>query len=63
MKLHLDAEVCQGHGRCYVTAPEFFASDDEGYAVLLVDDVPEDRREIARQAVASCPERAINTTE
>ena len=28
MKVSVDAEVCTGHGRCYVLGPDVFASDD-----------------------------------
>ena len=65
MRIHLDRETCQGHGRCYALAPELFDSDDEGYAVLLADDgqVPAGAEEAARLAVDNCPESAITATE
>ncbi len=60
MRIALDSQACQGHGRCYSLAPELFDSDDEGYAVLLVDgDVPADLEESARLAADNCPEFAI----
>ena len=42
MKLHIDADACTGHGRCYVLAPEVFEPDDEGHSVGLVDEIPAD---------------------
>ena len=65
MRIHLDREACQGHGRCYALAPELFDSDDEGYAVLLAEDgqVPAGSEEAARRAVDNCPEYAITTTD
>ena len=43
MRITLDSNACQGHGRCYALAPTLFDTDDEGYAVLLVDgEVPAD---------------------
>lgn len=65
MRIHLDRETCQGHGRCYALAPELFDSDDEGYAVLLAGDgqVPAGAEEAARLAVDNCPEYAITATE
>lgn len=63
MQIHLDAEKCQGHNRCYALAPELFDVDDFGQAVLLVDgDVPADLTEKARLAAANCPEYAITIT-
>ena len=64
MRVHLDAEKCQGHNRCYALVPELFDVDDYGQAVLLVsDDVPEALRDKARLAAANCPEYAIKVLE
>ena len=37
MRVHLDAEKCQGHNRCYALAPELFDVDDYGQAMLMVE--------------------------
>ena len=37
MHVSIDSDKCQGHGRCYSLAPAVFDSDDEGYAILLID--------------------------
>ena len=64
MRVHLDAEKCQGHNRCYALAPEIFDVDDYGQAVLLVDgDVPTDLEDKARLAASNCPEYAITITD
>jgi ferredoxin len=55
----LDSEKCQGHGRCYVLAPEVFAPDDEGYGTVLQEDVARDRVEQAVRGAQGCPEAAI----
>jgi ferredoxin len=63
VKVHVDMEKCQGHGRCYDLAPDVFGADDEGYAELLVTgDVPAELEQQARAAEANCPERAITLT-
>jgi ferredoxin len=59
VKIRLDPEACQGHGRCYNLAPDLFDSDDLGHCVLLVDVVPEGREVDARSGVDNCPERAL----
>jgi ferredoxin len=60
VKLHIDSERCQGHGRCYDLAPDLFGDDDEGFGKVLGDGaVPADSEREARLAVANCPERAI----
>ncbi|WP_188189852.1 ferredoxin [Nonomuraea sp. SYSU D8015] len=60
MKVRIDPERCQGHGRCYDLAPGLFDEDDEGYGQVAGDgSVPQDEERAARLAVANCPERAI----
>jgi len=60
MRIVLDNEKCQGHGRCYSLAADVFDSDDEGYALLKVTgEVPPELEEQARLAADNCPEYAI----
>jgi ferredoxin len=59
MHIRLDADRCQGHGRCYVLAPDLFDADDFGHCVLLVDEVPAGREDDARSGVENCPEQAL----
>jgi ferredoxin len=59
LRIVLDAERCQGHGRCYSLAPDLFDSDDLGHCVLLVDQVPAGREGDARSGVDNCPEQAL----
>ena len=60
MQVRIDGERCTGHGRCYGLAPELFVDDDEGNGQVLGDgSVPPELVDLARKAVANCPERAI----
>ena len=63
MKIQIDPERCQGHGRCYDLAPNLFGDDEEGYGQVLGDGTvsPEQERE-ARLAVVNCPEHAIEVS-
>ena len=64
MKVRIDAERCQGHGRCYDLAPDLFGDDDEGFGQVRGDGtVPADLEREARLAAANCPERAIDLGE
>jgi ferredoxin len=58
-KVCLDADRCEGHGRCYTLAPDVFDSDDVGHAVVLVEDVSGDLEAQAVDAEKNCPEAAI----
>jgi ferredoxin len=59
MKVAVDAELCQGHARCWGICPEVFDLDEEGHAVVLIEDVPPHLERKVRDAVLNCPERAI----
>ena len=64
MRVHVDAEKCQGHNRCYAIAPELFDVDDLGQAHELNDGaVPPGLEDKARMAAANCPEYAISISE
>jgi ferredoxin len=63
VKVQIDPERCQGHGRCYDIAPELFGDDEEGYGQVLGDGtVAPDQERQARLAEFNCPERAIEVT-
>ena len=64
MKVRINPELCQGHGRCYDLAPELFGADEEGYGQVLGDgNVPQEAERDARLAVLNCPEHAIELLE
>jgi len=64
MKVRINSELCQGHGRCYDLVPDLFGDDDEGFGQVLGDgSVTPDKEREARLAVANCPERAIDLIE
>jgi ferredoxin len=64
MKVRIDPERCQGHGRCYDLAPDLFGEDDEGYGQVLGGGVvPPGKEHDARLAAANCPEHAITAEE
>jgi ferredoxin len=64
MKVHVEADKCQGHNRCYAIAPELFDVDDLGNAHELNDGtVPAELEDQARLAFANCPEYAITLSE
>lgn len=60
MRIHVDADKCQGHNRCSSLAPELFEVDDLGFASAAgTGDVPPHLESRARLAVDNCPEFAI----
>ena len=62
MKVVIDTELCHGHGRCYMLAPDVFEPDDRGHGVVTRAEIPDDLRKQAELAAANCPERAIEVS-
>ncbi len=62
MKVEIDLDVCVGHGKCYLVAPEVFEpSDDLGRARILreVTSAETDLLRRTKNAVDGCPEGAL----
>lgn len=43
--------------------PTIFDLGDDDILTILIDDVPEDKREVVEQAVMRCPRQALSITE
>jgi ferredoxin len=52
-------ENCIGCGLCAGMCPEVFSMTDEGLAIAIDEDVPEDALDSAAEAMDSCPVGAI----
>ena len=64
MKVQINPELCQGHGRCYDLASRLFGADEEGYGQVLGDGlVPQEAERDASLAALNCPEQAIELLE
>ena len=59
MKVQVDRDLCQGHARCNVIAPDVFHQDEEGFSYTSDADVPPEAEERVRKALLNCPESAI----
>jgi ferredoxin len=63
VKVVIDPELCHGHGRCYMLAPEVFEADDRGHGqVVAAAELPPELLKKAELAAANCPERAITVS-
>ena len=64
LSIEVDARRCVGHGTCYTFFPELFTEDPQGRAVVRPAGAALAGGELAdaRNAVSTCPERAIAIT-
>ena len=62
MRLAVDGEQCQGHGRCYRLLPDLLSCDDEGFVTIRGEsiEIPAGQEDLADEAEGSCPEGAIS---
>lgn len=63
MKVRVDSELCAGFGVCLGLAPEVFELHDDGYAIVLVGEVPPELEDAVREAVSQCPANAVSVSE
>ena len=63
MKVQVDAGICAGFGVCLGLCPDVFELHDDGYAVVLVSEVPLEHEDAVRAAVSQCPANAISLSD
>lgn len=59
MKVRVDTEICAGFGICVGICPEVFELHDDGYATVLVSEVPPEFEDLVHRAADQCPAQAI----
>ena len=63
MKVTVNYDLCEGHGRCEAAAPEVFELRDDERSYVLQEHPPESLRQKVERAVRLCPRQAITLTE
>ncbi len=63
MRLVIDHSICCKTGQCHYLHPELFKAGEDGSPVVLVEQLGEDLREAAEDAVDLCPSGAISLVE
>jgi len=62
MKATVDRDTCAGHAVCESVCPSVFKIVD-GKAQVVVNEVPEEKESLCREAAQSCPTQAIKIEE
>ncbi len=63
MKVRIDNDLCAGFGICVGIVPEMFELHADGYATVLLAEVPPELEDLARRAADQCPASAISISE
>ena len=59
-KVVADFDLCESNAVCMGIAPEVFEVRDDGYLYVLQEHPPEALLDRVREAVDSCPKRALS---
>lgn len=60
MKARVISDKCIGCGNCVgVTESQVFDYNEEGVAECILEEIPEDLEQVARDAIEQCPAEAI----
>lgn len=62
MKVRIDNDLCAGFGICVGICPEVFELHGDGYATVLVDEVPLEFEDLVQRAASQCPAQAISVS-
>jgi ferredoxin len=63
MKVKVDEDLCTGCEDCCNDVPEVFEMNDDGIAVVKVDEVPADKVDAVKRTAEECPAAAIEVEE
>lgn len=63
MKVAVDHDRCEGHGKCQMSAPEVFEVRDDDLSYVKLDDVPASLKDKVERAIRLCPRQAISWLE
>lgn len=59
MRVDVDHDRCEGHGRCQAAAPEVFELRTDDLSYVLLDPVPAELEPKVERAIRLCPRQAI----
>lgn len=59
MKLYVDQDLCISCGACVGICPDVYDWNDDEKAEVIVDEIPEELEEEAKEGQEACPTEAI----
>jgi len=63
MKVVVDYDLCEANAICMQQAPEIFRVEEDDTLTILLEEVPSELQDKAREAERLCPRQAIRFEE
>ena len=63
MKVVVNKDACIGCGACAAVCDKVFEVGDDGFANVIVEEVPEEEKENVTSAIEGCPTSALSVEE
>jgi ferredoxin len=63
MRVTVDHDRCEGHGKCQMSAPEVFELRADDLSYVKLEEIPAELKEKVDRAIRLCPRQAINWVE
>lgn len=60
VKVNVNSDMCEGHGKCEMAAPEVFKLGPDDVSIVLLADVRADLKDKVDRAIRLCPRQAIS---
>lgn len=63
MNVVVDHDLCEGHGKCQLAAPEVFEVGDDDQSHVRLTEITDELRPKVERAIRLCPRQAIAWVE
>ncbi len=60
MKVQVNHDLCEGHGKCQAAAPEVFEFRDDDLSYVILENVSDELKPKVERAIRLCPRQAIS---
>lgn len=63
LQVVIDKDVCVACGACVLAGPDVFDQNEDGQAIMIVDEPDESLRDQIEESIDACPVQALSLVE
>ncbi|MEU6556655.1 ferredoxin [Streptomyces sp. NPDC046915] len=63
LQVVIDKDVCVACGACVLAGPDVFDQNEDGQAIMIVDEPDESLRDQIEESIDACPVQALKIVE